>query len=205
MCIVLLVVFLPSCDYGAVSTQPNGSAGMETNTRISTSEENGLTPRNELDPITNTWVLSEQQAAFVEKWKDNPIDADYRSEEVDSSTAALVERENRYAALWMRELSATCEQYQALLTEQDRLLFQKMQEDWLASGEAEKQLQQKVSSSEDYSILAGTIHSVEAASQYREAIRMRTFQIKYLRYFYENNSAKSSADRDEVIFYYTST
>ena len=92
MCMVLLVVFLPSCDYGVASTQPSSSAGIETNTRISTSEENGLTPRNDLDPITNTWFLSEQQAAFVEKLKDNPIDADYRSEEVDFSTAALVER-----------------------------------------------------------------------------------------------------------------
>lgn len=131
---------------------------------------------------------SEMKGVFYSIIQNNPIDSDYNSERIDSTTLDLRKHENKYAKIWLSEMEYSCESMCKLLKEYDKARFMQLQKDWLERLNDEFDLINNIFLSEDYQLLVGSTFSIEMDSEYLQVIRNRTLYIKYIEFAIKYNS-----------------
>ena len=147
------------------------------------------------------YFVSETRAIFDFKIKDNPIDKEYNTSEVPSTTKEIVQRELDYANIWLMELNASCYDFVQLLSDEDRAYFEANQAAWESVVKEDRELLGDIFGEGKYSVHMGSVFRIEVAANNRKAVRERTLYVKYLQYSFESNSEGVSGDVS-VLFHY---
>ncbi|MBE6713378.1 MAG: hypothetical protein E7580_07675 [Ruminococcaceae bacterium] len=144
---------------------------------------------------------SEMQMAFLEEVRDNPIDFDYASNSVATTTLEMRQYQEKYTDIWLAELLFSCESYVSLLNDADRENFLRLEESWENNLLEEFKFVSGVVNNPDYNLHMGSHFPLERNVEYLQMIRARTLYVKYLQFVFEFSS-ENNADV-KVEFKYT--
>ena len=166
----------------------DGTKGPTVDNRDACSEPYSTLKDDEiLESGSNLNYASETQAMFIELIQANPIDQDYKDEVTGETTLDFRKRENKYTDIWLNELAFSSKCFMAILSEEEKEEYQRLQNEWKANLDNEILFIRNLFASDPQSAKQGSLFWFELDYYYREQIRERVLYIKYLLFLKGNN------------------
>ena len=181
LCLGLVLIMVSGCDSSHnIHNQTSSKITISTNSTI----ENG----NKL-PLENFDIYTIGSMEFSEWAENNAIDVCYLNNYPSTgNTGDMMEYESEYASIWKNEMDFSTNSFCSALKDEDKVKFNKLQNDWYNAVIANLQFEQQIFSY-DYDISLGSSQLFTNRSAYRSAFRNRTLHIKYLHYVLETQKA----------------
>lgn len=185
ICIILVLLIIGSfiCSCGNINDNSNEKKSNNDNS-------NNISYNQTITTDTPLWIpfsFTENQSIFDEMIKDNPIDKADRLAVSDGTIQGMIDIQYQFADIWMEELEYSIDSLTALLNQEDKLAFEKTQDDWGQYLSNNQKFLNDVFIIDKYGSHPGRMFLVEKAYEYKNEIRYRALYVKYLQFTLEQN------------------